>query len=506
VRNQYTFSQNIRGSIGYDDYNNDLTFSNRQQVGRSATSVRLYVDANDSGKYDEGDDVIDQEAIRIGRAGVMSTSSEGILRFSQLQSYHRINMEINQSAIKNPLLVPKLEQFSIVTDPNQYKPIDIPFYTSGVISGKVVKTNNGDENPQSGLRVYLDSKEDTTYRKEMRTFSDGTFYAYEIPPGDYHLYVDDTQLEFLDVKSEPDTMKVEVEALAEGDFVEGLNFRLIPKSTPEPIAADTVSTEQTADTTHISDQDLYYKIQLASFKTLSKAKEVAMEATNSLHGSFGVILNTNTGLYAIRSLSIPKRDQAIENIISYHANAYKRAALVVLDNKITKPDAFQSDFFKLKEFQEEEAAHHFSEQVEQKLEITTSVNLNEANDKFVVYLDEQFSSINQRDSVVTAVKKKLLPKDTPLENIQSYSILLDERKKRAMKFSFQIRIESTTDKLDEELFKSLIDPKTETVFKTSSEGAIVFDGLTSWTRTKALQQKLADIPAIDNLITVLIEQ
>ncbi|WP_445665811.1 hypothetical protein [Fodinibius sp. AD559] len=506
LSNQYTFSQNIRGSIGYDDYNNDLTVSNRQQVGRSATSVRLYVDSNNSGTYDEGDDVINDEAVRIGRAGVMSTSSEGIFRFSQLQSYHRINMEINQSAIKNPMLVPEIEQFSIVTDPNQYKPIDVPFYTSGVVSGKVVKMNNGNEKPQSGLRVYLDSKKDTTYKKEMRTFSDGTFYAYEIPPGNYNLYIDRKQLEFLDVNSNPDTMQVEVEALAEGDFVEGLNFILKPKSTIEPIAADTVTPDPT-ETTYISDQQLYYKIQLASFRTLSKAKEVAKEAASRLNGAFSVILNTNTDLYAIRSLSLPNRDQAIENILSYHGNTFERAALVVLDSNNIKPDAPQADFIKLREFPTKDTASRFADQATNEMNIQTSFSFNEANDNYLVYVDERYSSKTEMQSQLTTIQNKYSYADASLENIQNYSLFIGEKEERAMEFSFQIRIENSLGKADEELLKSLIDPESGAEFKKSSDGTIVFEGLTSWTRTKELQQKLAEISAIEqHLITVLVER
>jgi hypothetical protein len=506
VRNQYTFSQNIRGSIGYDDYNNDLTFSNRQQVGRSATSVRLYVDANNSGTYDEGDDVINEEAVRIGRAGVMSTASEGILRFSQLQSYHRINMEINQSAIKNPLLVPKLEQFSIVTDPNQYKPIDIPFYTSGVISGKVVKMNNGNENPQSGLRVYLDSKEDTTYTKEMRTFSDGTFYAYEIPPGDYNLYIDDKQLEFLDVNSEPDTMQVEVEALAEGDFVEGLNFTLTPKSTPDPIAADTASTKPKDDGNYISDQQLYYKIQIASFETLSKAKEVAMQAASRLNGSFSVVLNTNTKLYAIRSFPMPNRNQALKNILSYHDNAFERAALVVLDSKDIKPEDPQSDFIKLGAFATEEAASRFAEQSMTDLNVQATVSFNNANDQYLVYVDKRYYSEAEIESQLSTIQATPSYKEASLENIQNYSLFLGEKEERAMEFSFQIRIDDPENELAEVELKPLIGSISGAGLNISSDGTILIEGLTSWTRTKALQQKLADIPEIEHPITILVEK
>jgi hypothetical protein len=508
VDGNQSFTQNIRGSIGYDDHNNDVAFSNRDQVGRSATSLRLYVDSNNSGSYDEDDKVIDEEAVRIGRAGSMSSTKEGLLRFSQLQSYHRINMEINQAKIKNPMLVPELEKFSFVTDPNQYKPINIPFYTSGVVSGKVVKQSGDKKEPQSGLRVYLKSK-NGDFEKEMRTFNDGAFYSYKIPPGSYHLFIDRNQLEFLSVSSEPDSMDVTVEALAEGDFVEGLNFTLKPKTTTaERTVADTASAKPAddADTTYISDQELYYKIQLASFRTFSKAKEVAMEAASRLNGSFGVIFNTKTDLYAIRSLPITNRDQAIENILSYHNNEFSSAALLVMNSKDIKPGALQSDFIKLREFRSEEAANRFAKQAETDLDLTAAVSFNETDDTYLVYVDERYYSKADLQSELSAIQDQPSYKGASLENIQAYSLFVGEIQQRAMNLSFQIRIENSTADVDEELLTSLIDPESRAVLKKSSDGTFFFDGLTSWTRTKELHQKLASLAAIEDQIAVLFEK
>jgi len=502
-RDQYSLSQNIRGSIGYDDYNNDFTVSNRQQVGRSATSVRLYVDSNDSGTFDEGDDVIDEEAVRVGRAGVMSTSSEGIIRFSQLQSYHRINMEINESAIKNPLLVPEIEQFSIVTDPNQYKPIDIPFYTSGVISGKVVKLVRENKSPQSGLRVYLKSKEDSTYKKEMRTFSDGTFYAYEIPPGNYHLYIDRKQLEFLDVISKPDTMDVTVEALAEGDFVENLDFVLKPKSPPPPVVTEE---SDTSDTTKSVKDSLRYKVQLASFSTLEKAKKVAIDAANTLDGSFSVILNSNTGLYAIRGLSAREQAKAIANISSYRQNrSYKRAALVILKNDTLQQDT-PSSFILLDQFKSEAAAGSFAAKAEQELDLSTTITFNQSDSTYRVYISEIFGSNQELNRTLSTIREDSLYDSASLQNLKDHSLYIGQAKEKAMQLTFRVRIEQKKGTIPQEVLQSVIDPASNAELKVNPADKIIYSNLTSWTKTKALQRKLQDIPEVTKLITVIVEK
>lgn len=362
-RDGTSITQNVLGSIGYDNNNNNTIFSNRQQVGRAATAVRLYVDENNSGTYESGEQVIKDNAVRIGRSGVTNMAESGVIYLSQLQAYNRMNLEINQAAIRNPMLIPELEEFSIVTDPNQYKTINIPFYNSGVVSGRVTELQNGEKNPLSGLRVYLESSEDSTLVEEMRTFNDGTFYAYEIPPGSYKLYIDNKQLEFLKADSKPDTIEVEVEALSEGDFVEGLNFTVVPKSdsskssgqseTPNSDTSEIKSSKNEKDKDNITNQELYYKIQLASFGDQQKAEKIAEIASQELGKTFNVKQNRTTNLYAIQSLPISKRKEALEKIISYHNSSFKNAALVIFKKNQQNSVYSQSKFIQIGAFSTE---------------------------------------------------------------------------------------------------------------------------------------------------------
>lgn len=349
-RGEATLNQNILGSIGYDHQNQNTIFSNRQQVGRAGSAIRLFVDNNNSGTYDEGDDIIEQNAIRIGRSGTTNQSEDGIIYAGQLQAYHQLNLEVNQSAIENPLLVSEMEDFSIVTDPNQYKPIDIPFYTSGVISGTVNRpSETGDSNPVAGLRVYLEN-EDGNVEEQLRTYNDGGFYAYEIPPGTYKIYLDEQQLEFLDLVSDPDTLDIELEALAEGDFKEDLNFQLIPEprrvevNIPEEDPSEKIQDPEpvTTDSSDVADEKIFYQIQLASFRTLEKSKQVAEIATSKFDLPFYVVQNTQTDLYAIRSINIDNKNEAIRKLQPLSKNLYESKALVIMKNlSDTQPTAEQ---------------------------------------------------------------------------------------------------------------------------------------------------------------------
>ncbi len=231
ISNQYTATQNIRGSVGYDSNYNNFLLTNRNQVGRSGTAIRFFVDNNANGTYEKDvDDKINEGAVRINRIGSSSISKDGILYYSQMQPNFRYNMELNKGSIRNPMLVPDFEKFSIITDPNTFKKIDIPFYMSGVFEGEVQRQyENNQTQGIGGVKVLL-TKKDGSYSKEFRSFSDGTFYEYEIPPGEYELKIDSGQLDILKVKSNPAKIDFTVQAKPEGDFIAGLSFVLIPTS------------------------------------------------------------------------------------------------------------------------------------------------------------------------------------------------------------------------------------------------------------------------------------
>lgn len=231
---QHAYRQNIRGSVGLDDRNRYFHLSDRTNVGRGAASVILFIDNNNSGTFDEGDEILPYPAVRLDRSSRISVGNDGILRLTQLHSYYRYNMEINRRAIPNPLLVPAVDKFSFISDPNQFKQIEIPFYRSGVIDGTVFIEKYEEKEGQGGLRLFLKGL-DNDYRDVIRTFYGGGFYAMDIPPGKYSLEVDPAQMEFLNVNYKEERASFEVRALAEGDFVQDIEIVLL---SDDPLTRD----------------------------------------------------------------------------------------------------------------------------------------------------------------------------------------------------------------------------------------------------------------------------
>lgn len=312
-----TMTQNFRGSVGYDTNYNNFLFTSRDQVGRAATAVKLFVDNDDNGVFEKDiDTTIEGEALRVLRSGAISTEKNGVLYFSQMQPYFYYNAEVNKGKIFNPLLVPQFDKFGLITDPNRFKKVEVPFYMSGVIEG-VVQQLSSDLSKRGigGLKLILNAT-DSDYYKEIRTFSDGGFYEYEVPPGNYELYVDRHQLNILNVASKPDTIRFEVKAISEGDFIEGLNFDLVPVQRLDEIEKDSLESDANIGTTPIieSEQGISinyniqiekrelskcrYGLQLGAYSTLQRAWSLVNESTA---GTAYVLYNERRQLYAVRS-------------------------------------------------------------------------------------------------------------------------------------------------------------------------------------------------------------
>jgi hypothetical protein len=199
--------------------------TNTEQVGRASASILLFIDNNNNGVCDAGDERLPYKAVRLSQSATMQMGRDSVIRISQLQAYYRYNIEVNRGALPNPLIAPAIDKFSFVADPNQYKRIEIPFYRTGVAEGIIYLQQYETKSGLGGLRLLL-KKEGSDFNLVVRTFSAGDFYVMDLPPGRYTLEVDPVQLEFLKAYYPAKVLKFEIKALAEGDFVEGIEMVL----------------------------------------------------------------------------------------------------------------------------------------------------------------------------------------------------------------------------------------------------------------------------------------
>jgi len=218
--------QSFYGSIGFDDFKHKFITDNRFLASRSGLSLVPFLDINNNGKLDDSEKELDtQLEVNMESGQAMKYTDEKNIWFSDLDPYGTYHLEINPMTFDNPLYRPKYKTYSVYTDPSRFKPIPIPVYITGSVSGYVNLSDAKGINGISGIKLILEPE--TGIAKIFKTtFSDGEFIFDNIPPGKYKLYLESDGLSKRGYKSETETIKIEIKSIEEGDSVNNIEFIL----------------------------------------------------------------------------------------------------------------------------------------------------------------------------------------------------------------------------------------------------------------------------------------
>ncbi len=228
----YSLYQNVNGNISYNSAESRIEF-NRPMYNESNSSdisIRFFVDNNMNGMFDDDEEII--KGVGVEANGLMSyqnpNSDYTVLR--SLEPYKHYRARVNYATIKNPLIKPKFEEFSVEALPSSRELIDIPCYMTGSVDGQVVIKKDSTEKGQSGLKIHLKNLASGEINT-IKVFSDGSFYQMGIMPGDYSVYVDSIQLKLLKCISDPADNIISIGPSGNEEEGSGLLFELLSEPT-----------------------------------------------------------------------------------------------------------------------------------------------------------------------------------------------------------------------------------------------------------------------------------
>lgn len=324
ANSNHVINQAVRGSIGYFPGENIFIFDNRQQVGRSAVVANMFIDNDGSGTFTEGDELLGNNAIRVVGAGSRAFYKRDRAIFTQLRQYDAYNIEVNEALVRDPSLVAVRDRFSIITDPNQFKVIEVAFVRTGVIDGMVLQERRGELTGLSGLTLRLENLE-TGQVDAIRTFHDGSFYKMEIRPGQYRLRPDSTQLDLLRSMSLPAFIDFEIQATEFGDFLEGLEFQIVPRVAEPEAAAEPIPVPEPAS----------FRIQTAMMNTLPRVLMAYHMAERATGMEFEFQYNPDRGTYRLFSPELTSREEVDRILDILHQETDFSDAFVITDEEYT---------------------------------------------------------------------------------------------------------------------------------------------------------------------------
>jgi hypothetical protein len=216
--------QSMRGALALDPANDRVVATKQPWIGRSGAAFRFFVDRDGDRAYTPGEELVDGSSVRFREAVAVRRGQDSVFRAVDLLAYYRYSVRIDDTSVRNPSLVPFEREFSFVTDPNSYKPIDVPFYVGGEVEGAVVVEDEKGSRPLAGARVRVRCTEGCEYEGSTSTFADGSYYLSALPPGRYVIAIDPDQLASIGGSATPAERTFRLAFDPIGDLVSGVDF------------------------------------------------------------------------------------------------------------------------------------------------------------------------------------------------------------------------------------------------------------------------------------------
>jgi outer membrane protein OmpA-like peptidoglycan-associated protein len=218
--------QRASGGLAWDQGADALLFSDRSWVGTSAMSILPFMDANGNSERDEGEALLPMPVLTNVRGARQLPGDDDVTRFVEMEQYAKYEMHVDAGGFADPLLVPRYQDISLTTDPNQFKAVYLPVFAGGEIAGEIRRVSGMDTLSEGGTRVWFRDPAAKQPEASAYSFSDGTYAHFGLHPGSWMVTPDSTQLRRRGLIAEPKERKVTLRGIENGDFLTGIDFLL----------------------------------------------------------------------------------------------------------------------------------------------------------------------------------------------------------------------------------------------------------------------------------------
>ena len=223
-----TTTQYAAGSVVWNRPHGHLALSHRSALQRAGVTGRVYVDANDNRRFDEGEQTVPASYVRVGSTGTLADSS-GRFTLWDLLPFEPVSIEVDSLSLPSPLWVPAADRMTAELGPNRFQSVDVRLLFGGTVEGTVRHESRGGTRALAAAPVAI--TELRTGRTRVVTgFNDGEFAAWPLRPGEYTATISDSLLRRLDARA--DTARFTVRSIPDGDRITGIDLLIRPITPP----------------------------------------------------------------------------------------------------------------------------------------------------------------------------------------------------------------------------------------------------------------------------------
>ncbi|MBT8317629.1 SdrD B-like domain-containing protein [Lutibacter sp.] len=224
-----SIAENAQGSLAFGAGNGEVNADYNSAIGKGGILCYPFLDLNQNNKRDADEPLVFIKKVKISGGKISYSKKDSIVRISDLNSFITYNLTFSDGELDNIGWRFKHKTYQVLVDPNQYKKIDIPILVEGEVTG-MVYLNKG-ENTSGQGRVKIQIFDTKGYKVgETLSESDGYYSYLGLKPGTYTIRIDEKQLKKLNYQSTPLNQEVTIKKLIDGDFIEGVDFKIQDKN------------------------------------------------------------------------------------------------------------------------------------------------------------------------------------------------------------------------------------------------------------------------------------
>mgnify|MGYP003585476560 CR=1 FL=1 len=299
---QFSFTENASGSIIIDNKNKYIGTSNRANVGKGGITALAFLDENGNGKRDPGEKKAKGLQLRLNGGRIEYNEKDTLVRVFDLEPYANYLVSLTGTSFDNISWQLPYKNIAIVSDPNQFKLLEIPIVVMGEAAG-VVYLKSGDSEEGQGRILVNYYRSDSTLVKSVMTEDDGYYTYMGLKPGKYFVKVDPEQMRKLNMKATPESIDLTIQKTKEGEYIEGIDFVIEKRP-----AADTVAVVAKQD--EIVKDEMQKQVQLQHQS--DTVKQVAIKASPAIVMAIDTADVTLDSLkYTVQLFSSNKRPESI---------------------------------------------------------------------------------------------------------------------------------------------------------------------------------------------------
>lgn len=220
-------------AMGRDPRRSDWLFDARPMANSGAASVRMFLDDNNNGVMDHGEEPLQGAGFTVnGGRHQARTDAVGIAHIDHLPVKQYVDIGVDAATLIDPQWAPEVAGMRLLPRPGGVARLEFPVRMTTEIDGTVYLQEGGVERGIGDLKLELLNDRQETVAEATSSW-DGFYIVSGVVAGDYQLRISPQQLQRLGLMDTTGSRKLSVSG--DGAFISGMDMIIRPLSGPQPL-------------------------------------------------------------------------------------------------------------------------------------------------------------------------------------------------------------------------------------------------------------------------------